>query len=537
MKISALTNRRSLLVNAAGNTLGLVAQLAVSFVLAPVVLAALGDARNGVWAFVESFVAYLMLFDLGIGAALVRFVPRHVATGDRAALNQVFSACVIFFTGLAVLACLIGLAFTYGLADGFLKLPGETAGLHSEVRLVFVVAVVNFSASLPLSVFPAVLDGLGAFAAKSAIRTFFLLARIPALLAVLGTEDRLLNMMLVLSGSNLAEHLCLAVLVYRRLPGLRFVPRSVDRATLREIRGYSLDSFLAMMAGRFSFQTDAFVIGRFLGPEAITFFGFGNKLVELSKAVLRSPTWALTPAVSALDARGRHDTVRDYYLRGSRFALYLVLPIQVGLFIYGRAFLALWLGPVYATACGRTMDILAVPLGLTIAQSVAARVLYGTGKIRLFSRVALLEGVVNVLLSVALVVPLGIEGVALGTAIPHTLFCVVVLAFVNRTLGVGWREYVPHVVLKPAAAIAVGTAAWLLFAGVAPPTTWLSLLADALAGLLPYALTVWALDGGSLLTKLRDRSNCDSDSQSPTLPLTKPPAESLHSHPPSRAAG
>src|SRR5207248_904967 len=136
----------------------------------------------------------------------------------------------------------------------------------------------------------------------------------------------------------------------------------------------------------------------------------GNKVVELAKAILRSPTWALTPAVSALDARGEHGTVRGYFLRGSRFALYLVLPIQIGLFIYGRSFLWLWLGPAYASASGPTMEILAATLSLTVAQSVASRVLYGIGRIRLFSRMALVEGVVNVLISVALVVPLGFDG-------------------------------------------------------------------------------------------------------------------------------
>src|SRR5262249_53500756 len=301
---------------------------------------------------------------------------------------------------------------------------------------VFLLAVANFALSLPLSVFPAILDGLGALTVKSITRTTFLILRVPALLAVLNTDARLLNMVLVLTASNLLEQFCLAVQVFRRLPEMRFVPRAVNRTTLREIRGYSLDSFLAMIAGRLSFQTDAFVIGSALGPESITFFGLGSKLVELSKAVLRSPTWALTPAVSALDARGEHGTVRGYFLRGSRLALYLVLPFQVGLYVYGRSFLWLWLGPAYAVASRPTMEILAGTLSLPVAQSVASRVLYGIGRIRLFSRMALVEGLANILISIALVMPLGIEGVAIGTAVPHTAFCLLVLALTCRAIGV-----------------------------------------------------------------------------------------------------
>jgi len=533
MKLTALTSKRSLAVNAASNTLGLLAQLALSFFMAPIVLRALGDARNGVWTFVESFLAYLMLFDLGIAASLVRFVPRHVATGDRDGLNRVFSACLIFFVGLAVIACVVGAIFAVAFADHFLKIsPADSATLGGEARLVFLLAVANFALSLPLSVFPAILDGLGALTVKSVTRTTFLVLRVPALLAVLHTDARLLNMVLVLTASNLLEQFCLAAQVFRRLPELRFVPRMVNRTTLREIRGYSLDSFLAMIAGRLSFHTDAAVIGSVLGPESITYFGLGSKLVELSKAVLRSPTWALTPAVSALDARGEHDTVRGYFLRGSRFALYLVLPFQIGLYVYGRSFLWLWLSPAYAIASGPTMEILAATLALTVAQSVASRVLYGIGRIRLFSRMALVEGLVNILISIALVVPLGVEGVALGTAVPHTAFCIFVIAWTCRAIGVRARDYVSAAVMKPVAAAAVGAGAWILFAWAAPATTWIGLFADSLAGLLPYTVVALAFDGQPLSQRLLRVLKSVR-----IVRITMRTDKWLHSRPPSRAAG
>ena len=64
------------------------------------------------------------------------------------------------------------------------------------------------------------------------------------------------------------------------------------------------------------------------------------------------------------------------------------------------------------------MVLLTLPLGLAMAQSIAARILYGVGKLRLFARVVLAEAVINLVLSVLLVVPFGIEGVAFGTRFP-----------------------------------------------------------------------------------------------------------------------
>jgi O-antigen/teichoic acid export membrane protein len=476
---------RRLFTNAASNTLAFVAQLVVSFFLAPVVLQALGDDRNGIWCFVDSFLAYLMLFDLGVAAALVRFVPRCLVGQDNAGLNRIYSACLGFFTAVATVAALIGWLFLSLFADYFLNIPPE---LRGEVRLVFLLVVANFAVALPLSVFPAMLDGLNAFTAKSTTRTAFLLLRVPALLFALRFEERLLYLILALSLSNLLESLTLAWLVYRRLPGLRFVPWQIDRATVRMIRGYSIDSFLAMMAGRLSFQTDAFVIGAALNLAAINPFNFANQLVDRAKSVLRSATTTLTPVVSSLEAQGDLAGVRAYFLHATRLVLYLALPIQAGLYVMGKPFLTLWLKerPDIAAAATPVLWIMASTLSLTIAQSVASRVLYGMGCIRLFARVALLEGVANLVLSLALVRPLGIEGVAWGTVIPHAGFCLFAIAHAGSLLGVRPRDYLLAWV-KPLVATALLTSLLLLRAA---PDSWTAFISTGLLGTVPCAAVV-----------------------------------------------
>ena len=127
------------------------------------------------------------------------------------------------------------------------------------------------------------------------------------------------------------------------------------------------------------------MIGWALGWAAITPFKFANQLVDLARMLLRSTTVTLTPAISASEARGDLRPVRDYFLHGTRLVLYAALPIQAGLLILlGKPFLAIWLpGPNVAEPAGPTLWVLAATLSLTIAQSVASRVLYGMGRIRL----------------------------------------------------------------------------------------------------------------------------------------------------------
>ena len=85
------------------------------------------------------------------------------------------------------------------------------------------------------------------------------------------------------------------------------------------------------------------------------------------------------------------------FLRGTRWVLYLILPVHLGLIVFGRPFLTIWLGdPDYADRCYPALVILSSTLTLVVAQSVASRVLYGTGRLKSFARMALVEAGLNV---------------------------------------------------------------------------------------------------------------------------------------------
>src|SRR5207302_5757205 len=79
-------------------------------------------------------------------------------------------------------------------------------------------------------------------------------------------------------------------------------------------------------------------------------------------------------------------------------------------------------------------------------RGVALPTLMGLGKPRLPAAAFLVAGVLNLLLSIALVGPLGLIGVALGTAFPNVLLAAVVLAAACRELKIGVLAYLRYVV-------------------------------------------------------------------------------------------
>src|SRR5947209_11427981 len=136
---------RRVLVGAVTNWLAFAATLAVGFFLTPYLVRRLGDGPYGVWAFVESVLAYFTLFDLGIAACVVRFVARFHATGDRDELNRLVSTCLALFLGLGTLAFAIG-----GALIPFLLPSLESARVPRDEVLAFALLMLaNLAATLP----------------------------------------------------------------------------------------------------------------------------------------------------------------------------------------------------------------------------------------------------------------------------------------------------------------------------------------------------------------------------------------------------
>ncbi len=472
---------RSLLISAGTNWLAFAATLAVGFFLTPFLIGSLGTPRYDVWCVVEAVLAYFTLLDMGLAACLVRHVAKHHALGERERLHRMASSCLALYAVAGAVAFLLGVPVALLLAPGLEARTGD-----GDTFPFMLLMLANLAATLPLSVFPSILDGLDRYAEKSLVRLVFLALRTAAIVGTVNTSVGLFPLAVVFTVANLGEHAAFAWLAYRRLPGLRLSASLVDRATLREVRVSSVDAFLAMLAGRISVQTGAIVVGLFLPVGAVTYFVTATRLVEYAKTLLRTITATLTPGVSAMEARGDTAGIANLMTTATRWVLYLVLPVNAGLWFFGRPFLHRWVGPEFVEGSFPAVAILTATLSLGVAQSVASRILYGLGKLKLFARLALAEAALNVVLLISLV-GYGIEGAAVALAVPNALFCVGVLAYTIRSVEVNARDYLVAW-MKPMLAMTVPVAVWLAI-GRADPT-WSSLARTIGIGLLPYAAVV-----------------------------------------------
>src|SRR5205085_112639 len=98
------------------------------------------------------------------------------------------SSCLAVFAAAAVCVLVLGAVLVPLVGPGLERKLGEPGDVPAFMLLM----LANLALSLPLSVFPTILDGLQRFGAKSACRLAFLLIRVGGIVWVMETRPGLL---------------------------------------------------------------------------------------------------------------------------------------------------------------------------------------------------------------------------------------------------------------------------------------------------------------------------------------------------------
>jgi len=416
--------------------------IAATYVLTPFVIHSLGPEGYGTWTLIASLTGYMSLLALGIPMACVRYLAADVAQHNTRRANEVIGSCAGLYLMMGAAALVVGAALAaafhlYAIPPGF----QAQAGLAYGLMVVYVSA--GFIGLLPEGILFAHLDFVG----RNAVRIAGVLLRLILTVGLLKRNPTLVVLALV-------QVACLAfdfgtswLLIRRRYPDVRIRLSDFDRGTVRKILSFSVYVLLLQAGMRLTWETDALVIGAFLGVGAVPFYVVANSLIVYLMEFVLAIAAVAAPTATRLHAEGKHDELREMFLKWSKVALSLSLMAGLFLIVLGPAFLAQWIDPSFEQPAGQVLQILMVSCLLFLpVRGVAQPILMGLGKPRQPTIAFLVAGILNLGLSIALARPLGLAGVALGTAIPNVLFAGVVLVMACRELGVSPLAYARYVI-------------------------------------------------------------------------------------------
>jgi len=398
--------------NVAATWLGLLVHALTGFFLSPFILHKLGDQAFSLWVLVFALTGYFGLLDLGIRSSIVKYTAKFVATGDMDSLARYLSTSVAFYSAIGVVV-LLGTAAGYFYLHLLFRIPAE---LLPSARLLLLLSGAGIAITFPLTVFSAALEGLQKFSWLQFSQIGIALLRALLLIVALLRGRGLLAIGTITVAMAILSYLIFTCIALYALP-VRPRFQHVEFKVFREMAAYGIFAFAILAAEKLRFQSDPLVIGALVSSTAIASFSIAAKLVEYSSYAVRSMSQIFTPMASQFEAVGDLARLRRTFVAGNRASAFIILPICVALIIAGKSVIEAWVGARYVNSYS-ILVLLIVPRTLYLAQSTSIRILLGMGRHRALASVLLLEGGVNLLLSVILARRFGIIGVAWGTAIP-----------------------------------------------------------------------------------------------------------------------
>jgi O-antigen/teichoic acid export membrane protein len=421
--------------------------IAATYVLTPFVIRNLGQDGYGTWTLITAMTGYMSLLALGVPMATVRYLAQHVAEGDPQQINKTVGSCAGLYLMIGAGAVVIGAAASLL----FLAVYDIPPALQIQARVAFALMAlhvsVGFIALLPEGILMAHHD----FVLRNVIRVGGVLLRLGLTIVLLRLETSLIVLALIQTAVLGCDFGASWFLIRRRYPGIRMSLSDFDWAVVRRIFSFSLYVLLLSAGARLTFETDALVIGAFLGVSAIPFYAVANSLFLYLMEFVVAIAAVVAPVATTLNTQGRAGELREIFLKWSKVALSLTIVIGLFLSVLGPRFIGWWIDPSFEHPAGAVLQILMLSSFVFLpVRGVALPILMGLGKPKVPTIAYVAAGLLNLGLSIALVGPMGLAGVALGTAIPNVLFAVVVLALTCREVGIGIGTYVRYVVPRAA---------------------------------------------------------------------------------------
>ncbi len=424
--------KRQILKNVGSSWSALGINVIVGIFLSPFILHHLGDAAFGIWVLIFSVTGYYGLFDLGIRSSIIRYVSKYTATGDREKLAQFVNTALFTYTCIGLVSMVLTAALSSSV-EHFFRIP---PGMHSQTRLLLLMVGASVSLGFPLGVFGGMLEGLQRFYILNWTSIAATLARAALIVYFLHRGYGLLTVALLTVGLPMISSVLRGIIVFRLCPmplGLHYV----DRAAFRHMATYGSTTFLVLVASRLRFRTDELVLGTMMSTVAVTWFNIGARIVDYAHEFVSSLAQVFVPMSSQSEATGNLDRVRKIYIAGNRVCAFLTFPITAILILFGKHIIRVWVGARYVPNSYPVLVVMMIPFAFMLAQAASTRILFGLGKHQTMAAITVIEGVANLILSIALVHPLGIVGDALGTAIPLSFTCLVFLPrHMKKQIGV-----------------------------------------------------------------------------------------------------
>ena len=389
------------------NIVGYIWPMVFALFVTPIIIFRLGVKDYGIYLFVTTFISLLGLLDLGLGAAVVKYMANYLGKNDSIGAQRLIHAS----NYLSIIISTTGLIAALFIAFfGPKLLPSQFASYEAYSNLFVLAGLIFFFNSIDFT-YTVLLSALQRFDIANKIGVISL------------TLTSLITLVVVLFGGSVASILIIQLISTILVGIITFfeVKKILPYATLKfvwdsyEIKrcySFGLVTTINSVANTALTTLDRLIIPFFVGPSNLTYYSVPGNVTSKIPGVANTLSGIIFPMTSSLD--GSTDSIRInlLYVRSFR----LITPVAASLTVTAIAFahqsLQYWLNAEFANHSTNILIILAFTNFILALLGPLSNFLLGLGKLKFLTTMSIIMGVINAVLLIILLPKYGIVGAA-----------------------------------------------------------------------------------------------------------------------------
>lgn len=311
----------------------------IGLALAPYVLARVGEVANGIYLQVFALVGLMLMLDIGISAAVMRYIARESALGDDRACQEIWLSSLVAYA----VPGLITLGLFVAAAPWMVPILHTDAAYHRLAIILLMIAGVMFAFEFPSNAYRGVLLGLQK---RFAIVAFEIVADVLRAIAIVimlkwWTTD-IVWVMVATAATAIAANIGLSLAVHVSCRWARFDRTAIRWERLRSILGFSIATAVAQVGFTLNLYMHRLLIGAILGPAFVTVYYFAGQFRDIVENALSYFTTTIIPVAAKYQALNDASVLRALMIRGSRYAVLAAGLLAAPLAAFAAPLLRTW---------------------------------------------------------------------------------------------------------------------------------------------------------------------------------------------------
>lgn len=417
----------------------------IGLILTPFIIKNIGDSEYGLYTLMGALVAQIAILNLGLNNAVIRFVSMYRAENDFISERNFLGTVTLVYVAISLLVLVIG-GIIYLNIDEIFGASLTTLELE-RAKPLFLLLIFNLTITLPGGTFDAICNAYERFVFTRGLNIIKYISRAVLILALLAQYKSALFLVILDTILNLLVILITMYYVFKKLK-IKFAFKSFDMSLVKKIFSYSIWVFIFAITYTLQWNSGQTILGLTNNTVTVAIFGVGVMLGGYYGAFAGAINTLLLPRATKMSLL--NDSAESYtneMIRIGRINALILFLILSGFFVFGKAFIRLWLGETYLAAWWIAILIM-IAMTLPLLQAFGNSILEAKLKNRFRSILSLITLLIGVSIGYFLSKTYGMYGMIYPIVLSVILYNVIMSFYYVRIFDFHIQRFFREVFFK-----------------------------------------------------------------------------------------